>query len=1026
MNAYQHETFTVTHHVAEYHYTLYYYDQAGNLFKTVPPAGVQQITDTSWLNQVAAARVAGTSLTPHHTLVTNYRYNTLNQVIAQRTPDGGGSQFWYDRLGRLAVSQNARQNPNTQYSFTQYDTIGRIIQVGQLVSSTAVSNDISRSQNSLAQWLTNALSTADQITVTTYDVPNSLISNEVAQTNTRNRVSWTSLYNTASDVANGSPNAIASSYYSYDILGNVDTLVQDYGNGSLYSDVANIMNSSNRFKKIVYDFDLVSGKVNQVSYQHGYADAFYHSYLYDAENRITNVQSSTDSVNWDNDAFYGYYKHGPLARAVLGQQQVQGLNYAYTLQGWLKAINPDPYTGSGFTLQPDSAGNVVANNAYNLLLNYYNGDYAPISNVPGPDNGVSTALGADSLPLFNGNISSMGINIKKLNAPLLYSYQYDQLNRLTHMDAWKRTSTAWSALTASTDYQENVTYDPNGNILTYHRNRETVSSSNQMDQLQYNYISGTNQLDHIYDTVSGVSNANDIATQSTGNYKYDSIGELVGDAASNITGITWTVYGKIASITKSTDTVIKYTYDPSGNRISKRVVHGSDSTVTWYVRDAQGNILSVYTYGDPTVNGGALAQTELDIYGSSRLGTWKRVVPVSNLDSTIHNPFPNSGDSITFTRGNKLFELTNHLGNVLATISDKRYGVSADDSTVVYYNPEVVGANDYYPFGMQQYARTFTEPNVGNYRFGFNGKENDNEVKGVGDQQDYGMRVYDPRVGRFLSVDPLTSKYSDLTDYQFASNSPVANVDLDGKESKYYELILWSDYRKNGTLMKEGSTQVENKSMESGFFANAWAQITGRTSKTGTAFHITQQADKIDKDGNIVHTVEDLGVLYIPGKDDKKRGGLYLTSPSGGYSHPTGDLSDDDAKPIPIDLLVGAAGGFSDGGGEIDETAELIKKLQEGGINKERFAKVVETVKTLIETEKTGDEKIREPIEKILEALKGEKKEETQKEKNVKAGSVYCRTCERNFEPSKQDSTIRNGTETNKPAKDTVEVHTEN
>ncbi|OMP74586.1 hypothetical protein BW716_34585 [[Flexibacter] sp. ATCC 35208] len=69
------------------------------------------------------------------------------------------------------------------------------------------------------------------------------------------------------------------------------------------------------------------------------------------------------------------------------------------------------------------------------------------------------------------------------------------------------------------------------------------------------------------------------------------------------------------------------------------------------------------------------------------------------------------------------------------------------------------------------------------YRYGFNGKENDNEIKGVGNQQDYGMRVYDPRVGKFLSVDPLTPKYPDLTPYQFASNMPIWAIDLDGLES---------------------------------------------------------------------------------------------------------------------------------------------------------------------------------------------------------------------------------------------------
>jgi hypothetical protein len=47
---------------------------------------------------------------------------------------------------------------------------------------------------------------------------------------------------------------------------------------------------------------------------------------------------------------------------------------------------------------------------------------------------------------------------------------------------------------------------------------------------------------------------------------------------------------------------------------------------------------------------------------------------------------------------------------------------------------------------MLQVERSY---NAGGYRFGFNGKENDNEVKGEGNQQDYGMRVYDTRLGRF-------------------------------------------------------------------------------------------------------------------------------------------------------------------------------------------------------------------------------------------------------------------------------------
>lgn len=170
----------------------------------------------------------------------------------------------------------------------------------------------SRDQGSLEGWLTNAAGMAEQITKTTYDVEYTPLQPVLKTRNLRNRVSWTALYNTAADLT--SNEAATATYYSYDILGNVDTLVQDYRFGVM-------ADNGNRFEKIAYDFDLVSGKVNQVSYQPGQPDAFYHKYVYDAENRITNVFTSADSINWDNDAFYQYYDHGPLARTVLGEQQ---------------------------------------------------------------------------------------------------------------------------------------------------------------------------------------------------------------------------------------------------------------------------------------------------------------------------------------------------------------------------------------------------------------------------------------------------------------------------------------------------------------------------------------------------------------------------------------------------------------------------------------------------------------------------------------------------------------------------------
>ncbi len=93
------------------------------------------------------------------------------------------------------------------------------------------------------------------------------------------------------------------------------------------------------------------------------------------------------------------------------------------------------------------------------------------------------------------------------------------------------------------------------------------------------------------------------------------------------------------------------------------------------------------------------------------------------------------------------------------------------------------------------------------YRYGFNGKENDNEVKGEGNQQDYGMRIYDTRLGRFLSVDPLTNKYPFLTPYQFASSTPIMAIDLDGQEK--LEAFFLLSKGNNGEVVTNGSTAVQ-------------------------------------------------------------------------------------------------------------------------------------------------------------------------------------------------------------------------
>jgi len=75
------------------------------------------------------------------------------------------------------------------------------------------------------------------------------------------------------------------------------------------------------------------------------------------------------------------------------------------------------------------------------------------------------------------------------------------------------------------------------------------------------------------------------------------------------------------------------------------------------------------------------------------------------------------------------------------------------------------------------------------YRYGFNGKEQDQETYGDGNIYDYGFRIYNPRLGKFLSIDPLTSGYPFYTPYQFAGNKPIVAIDLDGLEEYFKNVI---------------------------------------------------------------------------------------------------------------------------------------------------------------------------------------------------------------------------------------------
>ncbi|MFC6096433.1 DUF6443 domain-containing protein [Flavobacterium qiangtangense] len=426
-----------------------------------------------------------------------------------------------------------------------------------------------------------------------------------------------------------------------------------------------------------------------------------------------------------------YNELGQLTRKSTGGAlgaPFQNIDFQYNVRGWLTEINPE-------TARPS-----LPLDFFNFKISY---------------NSVVESLGGDVKPLYNGNIAETSWRSSSDGIWRRYGYRYDALNRMR--DAYFQKP----SIGLTNSYNESVSYDKNGNIMSMSRNGNLDSGVDviEIDRLDYAYHAQyKNRLLSVGDETNNPAGFADGANQGD-DFEYDGFGNLNLDRNKGIDAIEYNhlnlpVKIKFGSEAKK----IEYLYGADGAKLKKTVTDGAVVSVTDYMDGFQ------YVGG------------QLDFFPTAE-GYVKCVA----LNSR-------GGSFEAFPSFNYVFQYKDHLGNVRLS-----YGLDPMSNSVA-----VMEESHYYPFGLkhQSYnavekvhvpvegtdgyytsvALEFSQNNT--YKYKYNGKEFQDEL-GL-NLYDYGARNYDPAIGRWMNIDPLAEKMRRWSPYNYCFNNPMRFTDPDG------------------------------------------------------------------------------------------------------------------------------------------------------------------------------------------------------------------------------------------------------
>lgn len=475
------------------------------------------------------------------------------------------------------------------FIYKKYDAFDRLVEEGEYVAQA--------SENSFTQAKANdpAFPGGSKIVSKKffYDVPSG-DPLAVGQRNLEGRLSYTEAYRLG-DLA-------VRTFYSYDERALPEWLLH-YGLG-WYS------------KKLTYTYDLLGNEIKK-----GYTDydwrsgSFYTSYRYDQIGRLQTVATSpnADMSGSTQEASYDFYAAGNPKRLQLAT--AQGVDYRYNERNWLKSIN---HQNLNPAQDPGGDGlNGIPVDKFAMVLGH---------------NDITNIGSAASAPAqWNGNISWTMYNISGVNfgptSLVGYAYTYDRADRLTNGDFWNYTNeNGWTSTPA---YDENYTYDGNGNFIDLNRYNSAGVLTNQ----HYNYHSNPNN--------------NQLASISGSSYSYDANGNVSADSYGGIAFVIYDIDNHPVSIYKTSGERQVYSYDINGNRVRKLVEGGSD---TYYFNNARGKteVVDLVPYG---------YNITYNIWGTDLIGQVR----------------------ITSGLANRYYYLKDHLGSIRVTVNSSGTVVGYDD-----------------------------------------------------------------------------------------------------------------------------------------------------------------------------------------------------------------------------------------------------------------------------------------------------------------------------------------------------------